>query len=164
MGAKSARLTRYGGRCANKKPADCSAGSLKNFGCGKALTGLGQRVCQLDRVRMISFHAVELVAALEHAVEFIDEQGDRFVAFVGLDDGIHFGALDDHVSFRLEARRHGLFRVTLKFDANAHDALLVSEQSLGFLADERLEGRSQFEVNARDDEFVVVHDTAYGLV
>lgn len=105
---------------------------------------------------MVALHAVKLVAALEHAVEFIDEKGDGLVAFFGLDGGIHIGAMDLDVALRLEldAGRRGA--IAFQLHAETHDALLVSEQSLGLLAHERLQGRGELEVDARYDYFVVI--------
>ena len=108
------------------------------------------------RARMIAFHAVKLMAALEHSVEFIDQQGDRFVALIRLDRGIEVRALNLDVTFRRELDSGRVSAIAFQLHAEAHDALLVSEQSFGFLAHERLERRCEFEVNARDDYFVVV--------
>jgi hypothetical protein len=109
---------------------------------------------------------MELVASLEHTVEFVDQHGNGFVTFVRLHDGVHVGPVDLNVAFGLELHAHGGIAVTLQLNADTHDALLVAKQSLGFLVDERLERRRQFEVDAGDDYFVVVlavHVSAYGL-
>ena len=130
------------------------------------LAGFGQRVGEVDGMRVVAFDSLQLMTAREHAIEFVDEHGDGFVALVGFDGGVHVRAVDDHVALGLEPSGGRLIAVALQFHADAHDALLVSKQSLGFLADKRLEGRSQFEMDARDDQFVVVlavHVSAYGL-
>jgi len=105
---------------------------------------------------LVALYAVELVTALEHAVELVHEKGDRLVALVGLDGGIHIGALDLDVALCLEldAGRRGA--IAFQLHAEAHDAFLVSEQSLGLLAHERLERRGELEVDARYDYFVVI--------
>ena len=99
----------------------------------------------------MTFHAVELVTAVQHSIEFVDEHGDGLVAFVGLDGGIHVGALYLDVAFRLELNAGRGGAIAFQFHADAHDALLVSKQSLGFLTDERLERRCQVEMDARYD-------------
>ena len=117
-------------------------------------------------MRVIAFHALQLVTAAEHPVEFVDEESDGFVAFIGFDHGIHVRALDDNVALRFEARADGCGGITLQLDAEPQDAFLVAKQSLGFFADERFERRSQLEMNARHDDFAMVlavHVSAYGL-
>jgi len=89
------------------------------------------------------------------------------VAFVRLDRGVHVGAVDRDMALGFEARADGFLRVALEFNADAHDALLVAEQSTGFFLDECFERRSQLKVDAGDDQFVVVlsvHVSAYVLV
>ena len=118
-------------------------------------------------VDIVAARLLEVVALAEHAVEFVDEQGDGLVALVGLDDGVHVRPVDFDVALGLEPMRDGFVAVALQLHANPHDAVLVTKQSLGFLSNERLKGGCEFEMNARDDEFVVVlsvHDTPFVLV
>jgi hypothetical protein len=134
------------------------AGALRN-----RLRDLG---VEIHRVRMVTFDAVQLVASLQHPVELVDQHGDGLVAFVRLDGRIHIGPLDLDMSFGLELYSSRRTAIAFQLDAYAHDALLVTKQSVGFLADERLEGRCQFEVNAGDDYIVIllaVHVSAYGF-
>jgi len=99
---------------------------------------------------------VHLRATLQHPIQFIGEQTDRLMAFVGSDGCIHVGAIDMDMPFGDEATRHGLFRITLELHANAQDAFLVAKQSCGFLLNIRFEGRGKFEVNSGNDYIVRV--------
>ena len=115
---------------------------------------------------MVAFYAMELVASLQHPVELVDQHGDRFVAFVGLDDCIHVGPVDLDVALSLELHADRSVAIAFQFHAETHDAFLVAEESFGFLAYERLERRSQLKMNARNDHFLVVlavHVSAFGL-
>lgn len=115
---------------------------------------------------MIAFHALQLMTAAKHSVEFIDEEGHRFVTFVGFDDGVHIGALNHDMTFGFEAGGDGFLWIAFQLDAESHDALLVTKQALGFFANERFQRWSQFEMNAGDDDFAMVlavHVSAYGL-
>ena len=117
-------------------------------------------------MRVVAFDAVELMAALEHAVELVDQHGDGLVALVGLHGGIHVGAVDLDMALGGELHTVRGITITLELNAEPHDALLVTKQSLGFLPDERLERRGQIKVNAGDDYFVLVlavHVSAYGF-
>ena len=76
--------------------------------------------------------------------------------FVSFDGGIHIGPVDLDVALRLELGADRYRPIAFQFHADAHDALLVSKQSLGFFPDERLERRGQFKVDAGDDQFVLV--------
>lgn len=86
--------------------------------------------------------------AADELVEFVNKQVDRLVAVVGDDRGIHVGAMDFDMALRREALIGDLLRIALEFHADAHDALLMSEQALHLLLDERLDGRGQLQVNA----------------
>ncbi len=117
-------------------------------------------------MRVVAFDAVELMAALEHAIKFVDQHGDGLVALVRLHGGIHIGAVDLDVALGGELHTVRWITITLELNAESDDALLVTKQSLGFLPDERLKRRSQIEVNAGDDYFVLVlavHVSAYGF-
>jgi hypothetical protein len=94
---------------------------------------------------------VQLVASLQHAIEFVDQHGYRLVTFVRLNGGIHVGTLNLNMTFGLELDSNRGVAVTLQFYAHPDDALFMAKQSLGFLADERLQGRCQLEVNAGYD-------------
>jgi hypothetical protein len=94
---------------------------------------------KVDGVRVVAFDAMKLVAALEHSIELVDEQRDGLVALIRLHDGIHVGALDLNMALGLELHADRWIPVAFQFHADAHDALLVTEQSLGFLTDERLQ-------------------------
>ena len=100
---------------------------------------------------VISFYAVELVATLQHAIELVDEHGNRLVTFVPLDGCIHVGAMDLDVALgrELDARRGTA--IAFQFHAHPDDAFLVTKQSRGLLMNERLKRGRQFEVNAGDD-------------
>jgi len=79
---------------------------------------------------MPAFFSVFRGAAAEHAVERIHEFVDGFVAFVCFNAGIHVWALNHNVAFGGEALVNVMFRVALEFHTDAHNALLVAEQSL----------------------------------
>ena len=111
----------------------------------------GDRDVKFDGVRVIAFYPVQLVASLQHAIEFIDQHGNCLVTFVRLNGRIHIWALDLDMTFGLELHPGGGIAITFQLDAHPNDALLVTKQSLGLLADKRLERRCQFEVNAGDD-------------
>lgn len=109
---------------------------------------------------------MEVVTLSEHSIKFIDEERNGLVAFVALDRGVHVRAVDLDMALGLEARANFFLGVALKFHADAHDALLVTKQSLSFLPHKRLERRCEVEVDAGDDQFVVilaVHDAALCL-
>ena len=115
---------------------------------------------------VMAFDALELVAALQHAVEFVDQHGNGFVAFLRLDDRVHVGPLNFDMAFGLELGADRLVAVAFQFHAKSHDALLMTKQSLGFFADESLERRGQLKVDARDDYFVgilAIHVSALGF-
>ena len=117
-------------------------------------------------MRVVAFNAVQLVASLQHAVELVDQIGNRLVTFVGLDGRIHIGAMDFDVTLGGELDADGWIAIAFQLYAHPYDALLVTKQSLGFLADERLERRCQLQVNAGYDQIVVVlavHVSAYGF-
>jgi hypothetical protein len=120
--------------------------------CGAALDErLRNLGVQFDRVRMITFNAVQLVASLQHAVELVDEHGNRLVTFIGLHGRIHVRSLNRDVTLGLELDSDRGIAIAFQFDAHPDDALLVAKQPLGFLADKRLQGRCQIEVNAGYD-------------
>ncbi len=54
-----------------KKPAGKPAG--RKGETTKSGDRFGQRSVEVDGVRVISFYAVQLMASLQHAVEFVDE-------------------------------------------------------------------------------------------
>ena len=117
--------------------------------------------------RLMAFDLKQTGTTAEHAVELVDQERDRLVAFVGFDGGVHVGTVDGDVAFGFEAGANGFFGVALQLNADAHDALLVAKQSFGFLLHEGFERRSQLEMNAGNDQFVVVlsvHVSAYVLV
>ena len=105
---------------------------------------------------MIPLNLVQTVAPFQHAVEFVDQECDGFMAFVGGDGGVEIGPVDTHMAFGDEAVVHRLFRVTFQLHSDANNALFVSKQSLHFFTNERFEGRGEFEVNAGNDQFVLV--------
>lgn len=112
---------------------------------------LGNFGVEVDRVGVIAFNAVKLVASLQHAIEFVDQHRYCLVAFVRLNGRVHVRAMDLDVALRLELGPGRGVAIALQFHAHSHDALLMTKQSLGFLADERLQGRCQIEVNAGYD-------------
>ena len=73
------------------------------------------------------------------------------MTFIGLYGCIHVRALNLNVTLGLELDSNRGVAVTLQFYAHPDDALFMAKQSLGLLADERLQGRCQLEVNAGDD-------------
>jgi len=88
------------------------------------------------------------------------------VAFITLDGRVQVRTVDFDMTLRLESRADFLLGIAFKFHADAHDALLVTKQSFGFLPHKRLERRCEVEVDAGDDQFVVilsVHDAALCL-
>ena len=77
-----------------------------------------------------------------------------------------FRTVNLNVAFGRELHANRGVTVTFQLYADTHDAFPVAKQSFGFLANERFERRSQFKVNAGDDEFVgvlAVHISAYGF-
>jgi len=119
-------------------------------------------------VQILALHLVETVAPFQHAIEFIDHQGNRLVAFIGGDGGIEIGPEDIHMAFGDESIGHGLLWITFQLHADADYSLLVPKQSLHFFTDERFKRLGEFEVNAGDDQFVLVvlavHDYVVVLV
>ena len=127
---------------------------------------LGNLRVDLDGVRMVAFDAVELMAALQHAVEFVDEHGDGLVALVGPHGSVQVGTVDLDVALGGELGAVRRIAIALQFDADAVDALVMAKQAFGLVPDERLERRSQIEVNAGDNDIAVVlavHVSSYGF-
>lgn len=125
-----------------------------------------QRRRELDGMRMVSLYAVELMASLQHAVEFVHQHGDGFVAVISLNDGVQIGPMNLDVALSLELHADRSAAITFQFHADTHDAFLMAEETFGLLANEGLERRSQLKMNARNDHFVVVlavHVSAFGL-
>ena len=60
---------------------------------------------------VMAFDLKKPSATAEHAIEFIDQQRDCLMAFVGFDHRVHIGALDGDVAFGFETRANGLFGV-----------------------------------------------------
>jgi hypothetical protein len=115
---------------------------------------------------MIAFNAVQLVASLQHAVELVDEHGNRLVTFLGLNGRVHVRSLNRDVTLGLELDSDRGIAITLQFNPHPDDAFFVAKQPFGFLPDERLQGRCQVEVNAGYDYIVIVlavHVSAYGF-
>ena len=108
---------------------------------------------ELDGVRVLPLDLVPAGAPAEHPVELLDEDRDGLVALVGLDDRVHRGLVDQDVPLRLEPSRHVYLGIEFQLDPQADDAVLVSEQSVGFLCDEGLDGGSEVEMNAGHDQF-----------
>lgn len=101
----------------------------------------------------------ELGALGEHAIQLVHEEVDRLVALVGGDGCVHVGAVDGDVAFRGEAMGDVLLGVALKFDAEADDALFMTEEAGGLVVHELFQRRGEFEVDAGYDDVVgVVHD------
>lgn len=99
-------------------------------------------------VDLMTASFTQVMAFAEHAVEFVDEKRDGFVALIGLNDGVHVGAVDFDVAFGFEPVGDGFGAVAFQLHADADDAILVTKQSLGFLSHERFKGRSEIEMNA----------------
>jgi len=95
-------------------------------------------------------------APAEHAVEFVDQERDGLVTFVGLHRGVDVGSMNHHMAFGLEPGGDSFLGIAFEVKADAHDLLLVAEQTLGFFLDEGFERRSQLEVNPGNDEFMLV--------
>jgi hypothetical protein len=102
----------------------------------------------LNGGKIVSAHLIHVVALTQHAIEFVDQQRNGLVAFVGLNFGVEIGALDLDMAFGFEPGRDRFLRVALQFHAKPDDPLLVTKQSIGFLSNEVLQRRSQFEVDA----------------
>ena len=97
---------------------------------------------------------LQLGATAEHAVELIHQEGDGLVAFVLGDGGVHVGAVDGDVALGGEAVGDVLFGIALELNAEADDALLVTEEADRFFLHELLEGRGEVEVDAGHDDIV----------
>ena len=93
---------------------------------------------------------------MKHAVEFVHEEGDGFMAFIRRDGGVQIGAVNADVAFGGETVGDGLSRIAFEFDADADDAFFVAEQAFRFFTHESFEGWSEFEVDAGDDQFVLI--------
>lgn len=120
-----------------------------------ASLGQGDAV-ELHRAQLVALGFVQIMPFSQHAVEFVDEQGDGFVAFIRLDGGIHVRALNDDAALGLEPGGDTFLGIALQLHTNAHDALVVAKQSVGFFTDKGFQGRGQIEVNAGYDQFVIV--------
>ncbi len=103
------------------------------------LHGFGELGVEFDGVGVMAFGFFEIGAAVKHAVEFVDEQGDGLVAFVGGDGGVEVGAVDADVAFGGESVGDGLLGVAFELDADADDALFVAEETVGLFLDEGFE-------------------------
>lgn len=129
------------------------------------LERLGEFRADFSGMRVVALFLTEAVALFEHAIEFVDHQRHGFVTLVGGDGGIEVGALYVHMAFGNEPTVDRLFGVTFQLHADADDPLLVSKQSLDLFTDERFERGGEFEVNAADDNFVLVvvsvHDCVF---
>ena len=167
VGPVPSEVSTEGVRSEQKKPAGEPAG-----GCeikqrqARLRDRLRDRRVEIDGVRVVAFDAVKLVAALQHPVEFVDQHGDRLVALVRPDGRIHIGPVDLDVTLGRELHADGGVAVAFQFDAEPHNAFLVTKQSLGFLMDKRLQRRGQLEVDAGYNYFVVVlavHVSACGF-
>ena len=101
---------------------------------------------------------LELVALGEHAIKFVHEKVDGLVAVVGGDGSVEVGAIHRDMALCGEAVGDGLLRIALEFDPHTDDSLLVTEEAVGFVMNELLQGRGEFEVDAGDDQVVVIHD------
>ena len=109
---------------------------------------------------------VQIVTFPKHSIEFIEQERNSFVTFVALNHRVHVGTIDFDVSLGLESGGDFFLGVALQLHTDAHDALLVTKQSFGFLPHKRLERRREVEVDAGYDQFVVilsVHDAAFCL-
>ena len=101
----------------------------------------------------------ELGTAGEHAVEFVHEEGNGFVALVGGDGGVHVRTVDGDVTFGGETVGDVLFGVAFEFHPHAHDAFFMSEEAVRLFLHETLKRGSEFEVDAGNDQVVgVIHD------
>lgn len=107
-------------------------------------------------MRVVTFGFLEIGAAVKHAIEFIHKKCDGFVTFVGGDCGVQIWAVDADVALGGESIGDGLLGITFELDADADDAFFVAEQTLCFFLDEGFEGWGEFEVNAGDDQFVLM--------
>ncbi len=97
---------------------------------------------------------LELRPAAEHTVELVDKQGDGFMAFILGHRRIHVGAVNFYVSFGGETMGYVLFGVALELDAEADDALFMTEETNRFLLHELLQCRREVEVNAGHDDII----------
>lgn len=91
------------------------------------------------------------MASLQHAVQFVDEHRNGLMAIIRLDGRIHVRSLNLDVALGLELDSDRGIAITFQLNTHPDDALLVAKQSIGFLSNERLEGRCQVEVNAGYD-------------
>ena len=115
----------------------------------------------------VAFHLHQAGATAEHAIQFVDEERHGFMAFVRPDCGVHIRTVDRNVALGLEARADGFFGVAFELNADAHDAFFMTKQSFCFLLHKGLERRSQLEMDAGNDQFMLVlsvHISAYVLV
>lgn len=101
----------------------------------------------------------ELGALGEHAVQLVHEKIDGLVALVGGDGGVHVGAVDGDVALGGESMGDVLLGVALELDAQADDALFMTEEAGGLVVHELFQRRGEIEVDAGYDDVVgVVHD------
>ena len=106
----------------------------------------------------------QIGAAMEHAVEFVHEQGDGLVALVGRDHGVERGAVDGDVTLGREPVGDGLLGIALELDADADDAFFVAEKAVGLFLHEGFEGGCKFEVDTGDDQFVLMGVSVHGTL
>ena len=136
---------------------------------GRTASGvdLWQLDAQLSGARVVALHPQQLVAALQHPVERFDQEGDCFVALVGLDGRVHIWPVDLDVTLGGKLYPGGGATVAGEFHPDPDDPFVVTKQSSGLLVHERLQGGGEFKMNAGDDDFVVVlavHDAAFGFL
>ena len=140
-----------------KGPAQGRAGK---GGAAKAVplpgSDLGDLRGNFHRMLVVAFHPLEPRTAAEHAVEFVDQQVERFHAIIGSDRAVEVGSLDFDVSFRHELVVVAPGLVVFELDPQADDSILVPEKSGDFLPGDVLEGLREVHVDAREDEFVTV--------
>jgi hypothetical protein len=106
--------------------------------------------------RLLAFNFEQARAAPQHPVEFVSQQRDCFVTLVGFNDRVHRRSVDEDMPFGLEPGPDFFLGVVFQLYAQAHNVLLVAKQPIRFLANEGLQRRGQFEMNAGDDQFVIV--------
>ena len=79
---------------------------LGKMGSSRLDQRFGNLGVEFDGARVVTFDAMQLVPALQHAIEFVDEHGDRLVAFVRLDGSVHIGTEDLDVTLSRELHAH----------------------------------------------------------
>lgn len=97
---------------------------------------------------MVAFVLRDTVAATEALVEFVHEEIDGFVAFVGHYRGVDAGALNDDVAFGDKLMLGIMFGVAFEFDLDPHNMALMAKQAFHFILHMGFKTVGEFQMDA----------------